>query len=615
MCRVAGIFDFKNILKEEIKKSVTSMCDFMIHGGPDDFGIYLNEEKDVALGHRRLSIIDVSELGHQPMSNKNKTIWITYNGEIYNFRELKEELIKHGYTFISKTDTEVLIYGYELWGIEKLLNKLRGMFAFAIYDENKNYLILARDRFGIKPLYYYRDNEKLIFSSEVKALMKSGLIENKRSEEALLKFLQLGSIPSPLTTVKNVFSLCAGEYMVVSKEKVFKERYWYLSKCFKNKITNKSITQLHEETKKLLSDSVNAHLISDVPLGVFLSGGIDSSALVALASKNVACKLKTLSVIFNDEEFSESEFSRIVAKKYDTDHSEFLLSDEDFFLEIPKILSAMDQPSIDGINTYFVSKFAKQSGLKVVLSGIGGDEVFLGYDYYKKLPIIKNALMFLQYVPHSGLKNFLKIFSALGLKKYMRLDYLQKNSSVSFYPIFRGLFSNSEITDLLDMDECELKKYDHDLKELNGHLPKDLIDLFNYLDFEHYLQDQILKDSDFMGMHHAIEIRVPYLDHLLVENVLGLKSDLKLAGKRNKQFLVNSLNGALPKEIWDRNKKGFTLPIGKWLNKNSAYSQELLLNSSFLDGKSKSKFWGEFVNNKLHWSKIWAQIIIENWKL
>ncbi|MBI3308909.1 MAG: asparagine synthase (glutamine-hydrolyzing), partial [Candidatus Melainabacteria bacterium] len=357
MCRIAGVIDFKNSLGKKLEEVTISMRDSMVYGGPDDAGLFMSNNKKVAFGNRRLSIIDLSSNGHQPMSNKTKTIWITYNGEIYNFRELRKELQQEGCTFLSGSDTEVIVNGYEQWGIEKLISKLRGMFAFAIYDErdviNGHKLYLVRDRFGIKPLYYYHSDKYLIFASEVKAIAGCGLISQEENIDAMVKFLQLGSIPVPLTTIKNVYSIPASHYLELKNENITIKRYWNISQVFKSSTNNMKYGDVVELIKSTLDKVMQLHLISDAPLGVFLSGGLDSSALCAIASKYQQNPLVTLSLVFEENSFSEAKYSRLVAKKFNTNHNEITLTEKDFMDEIPSIISAMDQPTVDGVNTYF----------------------------------------------------------------------------------------------------------------------------------------------------------------------------------------------------------------------------------------------------------------------
>ena len=625
MCRIVGIADFNKQLGPELEPSTIKMRDSLAHGGSDDAGLFISQDRKIALGHRRLSIIDISSAGHQPMNNKEQNIWITYNGEIYNFQELRNELIKLGYEFKSKSDTEVIIYGYEEWGIECLLSRLRGMFAFALYDCRKNTdgnkLILARDRFGIKPLYFYQDKERFIFASEVKAILKSSLVSDELNLEALVRFLQLGSVPVPLTTIRNVFSLPAGHYMVVSNSTNELKRYWYFLNYLDQATSREKSPSLSEaivNTRNLLLESVKLHLISDVPLGVFLSGGIDSSSLVALASgfRGKENLLTTLSVVFNELAFNEANYAKLVADNYKTDHREVLLTSHDFIGEIPKIFSAMDQPTIDGVNTYFISKAAKEAGLTVVLSGIGGDEVFLGYSHYKKAKYLDPSLKFFTHLPKWISKNSLQMIAEvgtnIGFKGAKKLTYLNEINNENTYLMFRGLFTPYEIQDLLGITEKEFKSFGAVFKSLNGSVPSSLIESFDFLDFYHYLQNQILKDTDFMSMAHAVEIRVPFLDHYLVEYVVNLSTELKLQNGVNKSLLLNVIGNDLPKEVWNRPKMGFTFPFDEWVRKECKMFEDQSLNQNYLNQKFVKRIWEGFKKGQVHWSRVWALTVANN---
>lgn len=619
MCRIVGIVDFKKSLGIELEPLTILMRDSLAHGGPDDAGIYVDQNNEVAFGHRRLSVIDPSPNGHQPMSNRNRTIWITYNGEIYNFQELREELIKLGYSFNSKTDTEVLIYGYEKWGIEKLLSRLRGMFAFAIYDARENdspKVIIVKDRFGIKPLYYYQDSNRLIFASEVKAILKSKLVPDEVNRGALVNFLQLGSVPVPFTTVKNVFSLVAGHYMIFDRNGLVIKKYWDLCDYF-NKTSNVcNIDEVISKTRSLLKESIEFHLISDVPLGVFLSGGIDSSAIVALASKYRENPLTTLSIIFNEQNYNEADYARLISKKYNTNHHEVLLTGKDFFNELPKIFQAMDQPTVDGINTYFISKAAKEIGLTVVLSGIGGDEVFLGYNHFKNAKYLGPSLKLFKCLPGWARKETITMLKSCGRlfanRNLEKLQYLSDPNPRNTYLLFRGLFSPKEVQDLLEMSEKEYQDFNESNFESrgNGLIPKSFIESIDYFEFNHYLQNQILKDSDIMSMAHAIELRVPFLDHKLVEYVISLPQGLKLQNGLNKPLLVKALSNELPKEVWDRPKMGFTFPFDEWVRKECKMFKDQNLNQNYLNQKTVKRTWEGFKKGKIHWSRPWALYVM-----
>ena len=376
MCGIAGLIRSEGLAPDDVGV-VRRMTAGQIHRGPDADGIF--SDTRVALGHRRLSIIDVSTSAAQPMSNEDGRVWLTYNGEIYNHRELRSELLARGHQFRSQSDTEVIVHGYEEWGIEGILERLRGMFAFGLYDSRRG-LILGRDRMGIKPLYYFAPPGALLFASEVKALAASGMVPNEREPEAMAGFLLAGSVPAPLTITKGVLCLPAGHYLVWKEGRIELRKYWDL-KFEPADPSGRAAGDLRAE----LEDTVARHLISDVPLGVFLSGGVDSAALVALARRVGPSELKTLTVVFNEQEFSEGSAAGKIAKHFHTKHQEVLVTENDFRRELPAVLAAMDQPTNDGVNTYFVSKAAREAGLTVVLSGLGGDEVFWGYRHYRRL--------------------------------------------------------------------------------------------------------------------------------------------------------------------------------------------------------------------------------------
>lgn len=622
MCRVVGIVDFEKSLREDLKHKVISMRDSLAHGGPHGAGVYINEDKYVALGHRRLSIIDASPNGHQPMSNRDKTIWVVCNGEIYNFLELREQLIQKGYQFYSRTDTEVLVHGYEEWGIEGLLFRLQGMFAFAIYDFRKGpsslCLILARDRFGIKPLYYYQDNQKLVFASEVKAITKSGLVPNETNIEAVARFLQLGSVPVPLTTVKNVFSLPGGHYMILDDKGSCIKQYWNIS----DHMNHSNVTSFDEaiiSTRQLLMESVRLHVTNDMPLGVFLSGGIDSSGLVALSNKFRDDPLTTLSIVFEEEEYNETQYARLVAKQYKTNHHEILIKGKDFFDELPYIFSAMDQPTIDGINTYFVSKAAKEIGLNVVLSGIGGDELFLGYGHFRKAKYLQSAMKFFRLLPkwirRSSINNIAYYGSKVVRKNLEKLTYLEDPRAENAYLLFRGLLMPQTIQNLLGISEKEFKSFGPICNLFNGSMSMPLLESLNCFDFKHYLQNQILKDTDFMSMAHSVEVRVPYLEHRLVEHVVSFPQNIKLHGDINKPLLVRVLENELPKEILTRSKRCFDFPVEEWIRKNSNDLQAVNLEHGILNRKAKENIWKGFKDGHIHWSRIWAILVLEKFLL
>jgi asparagine synthase (glutamine-hydrolysing) len=620
MCGIAGVFSRNGTLNLPVRESARHMMEELHHRGPDDTGFYVDEQ--AVLAHTRLSIIDLSSAGHQPMRSNSGTAWLLFNGEIYNFRDLRLELESAGCSFHSETDSEVIIEGYRHWGITKLLSRLRGMFAFAIYDPCPSdgslpTLILARDRFGIKPLYYHTTTNEIIFASEVRAMVSSGLVPNTPNPEATIRFLQLGSIPAPQTTVKDVFAIPAGHYLIADSGGIKINRYWDLCQFITEpKLDNRKLTlqAAAAQTCSLLEEAVKLHLISDVPLGVFLSGGVDSSSLVALASQSLDRPLTTLSIVFEESEFSEASYSRLIARKYSTDHREVTLSPREFYDELPTLFSSMDQPTVDGVNTYFVSKAAKEAGLTVVLSGTGGDEVFLGYRHFKLATKLDRSAMLLRMLPRAGragvaglASRALKVRRASGADK---LSYLEEPTDQNLYLLFRGLFSQAQIRDLLGVSRHEIEALGPISPALTDKRVRPFIASSSMLEFRHYLENQLLKDTDFMSMAHSIETRVPFLDHKLVELVLGLPPALKLSKRSNKPLLVQSLGDRLPREIWNRPKMGFTFPFGKWMMDRADDLIPISRRAGYLDARAVSKVWDAFRRGDMHWSRPWALMVL-----
>lgn len=638
------MYKFEQPATPEDVSAVKRIIDAQVHRGPHGEGIITLGDSSpsrltphvsrpsVILGHRRLSIIDLSPAGKQPMSNEEGTVWVTYNGEIYNFRELHKELDGRGHVFKSQTDTEVLVHGYEEWGMDELLSRIRGMFAFALCDIGRRSspssltlqpprFYLAKDRFGIKPLYYYQDRERIIFASEVRAVMKSGMVPNEKNMEALSRFFQLGSVPVPVTTIKDVMALHAGHYLSVGENRVELKSYWDLSTYLHQSpsVSTQSPTPHFESPSTtihpLLEDSIRHHLISDVPLGIFLSGGIDSSSLVALATGFRDKPLTTLSVIFDEPDYNEARYARLIAKKYGTDHREVLLRSKELFEGLPQIFDAMDQPTVDGVNTYFISKAAREAGLTVVLSGTGGDELFLGYDHFKKTGTLASVRRFLNLLPLWMRKTLIRAAVQAGLPvgsaSREKLTYLETPSDENSYLLFRGLFTPREIQDVLGASEPELKSFilQPTTSNLQPSTSSFLLNLFTLFEFRHYLQNQLLKDTDVMSMAHSIETRVPFLDHKLVEYVIGLSPKTKLGNGINKPLLVKAMGEGLPREIWDRQKMGFTFPFEKWMKVRNDELKARCLETKILNRKAVKAVWKAFGKNRTHWSRPWATLV------
>ena len=598
MCGIAGLVRLQGRILEQDRVAVVRMLRAEAHRGPDGEDCFVDD--GVVIGHRRLAIIDLSDDARQPMANETGDVWISVNGEIYNFRELRSELETSGHVFKSHTDSEVLLHGYEQWGLRGVLSRLRGMFAFALYDARRAgdaKLFLVRDRFGIKPLYYAREGERLLFASELTALVASGVVAPEIDARAVTSFLEFGSIPGPGTAVKDVEALPAGHYLEVGGGRSVLRRYWELEA---------SVGQ-GQGISELLEESVELHLVSDVPLGVFLSGGIDSATLVALASASSEEPVKTLSVVFDDAGLSEARYARQVAERYGTDHLEISLDASEFLETLPSVFDAMDSPTVDGVNTYFVSRAAKRAGLKVVLTGLGGDEVFLGYPHHKALSRLDPFARVLSRLPRPVRRGFAAAAKAIARRD--KLDYLEMPTATNLYRMFRGLYSPRQVAKLVDGVESKLGA-DEPLLHESG---KALVDTAVRLEFDHYLQNQLLRDTDAMSMAHSIEARVPFLDHRLVEAVYRLPHASKLARGVNKPLLVGALAEPLPREVWDRPKQGFTLPFRRFMLEHRVELRARARASELFRRDGVDEVWNDFEKGRAHWSRPWALVAFNAW--
>lgn len=573
------------------------MMEAQIHRGPDDSGIY--SDSHIVLGHRRLSILDLSGEARQPMSNRGGTVHIVYNGEIYNYRELRSDLETAGCKFRTQSDTEVLLQGYETWGMEVLLRRVCGMFAFAVYDRTsaESRLFLARDRMGIKPLYYTRDSDCIAFASEVKALIRARVADTNVNRDAVAGFLLFGSVPSPATWYESVRCLPAAHYVLVSMDGCRESCYW------------KAGTEIAGyDLAESLSLAVRQHLLSDVPLGVFLSGGMDSAAVTALASREQATALKTLTVKFNETEFDESAIARETAQHFGTDHQEVTITSKDFIDQVPDLLRAMDQPAHDGVNTYFIARAARQSGLKVVLSGLGGDELFWGYPHYHRLGAPEGALARLLRMPplmRSALAHGMATYGTLsGQERFQRAELLSSEvTAAALYRLVRGFFAPRQVARLLDATEEEINRIAVSILEnATAGSPAEQL---NALELRHYLHNQLLRDTDVFSMAHSIEVRVPLLDHRVVEAAMA-SSQPRVAGNRNKPVLADAVGDSRVQDLARLKKRGFTFPFAKWMRHHAAELEQLAPQNSILNPKATARLWHNFRSGRLHWSRAWA---------
>ena len=579
MCRIAGFIDPNRSSSDLIR-----MRDTMHRGGPDDAGIYIDLITNVYLGHRRLSLIDLSDAGHQPMSILDGKIQIIYNGELYNFKEVKTELQLLGHSFRSHSDTEVILYAYLQWGTD-CFNRFNGMYALALYDQRSNDLILARDHAGIKPLYYSIQNDKIYFASEIRAF--KGL--NPKWEvnaDWKIYFLAFGHLPEPITTLKNVQPLAKGSFLKFNAVTNKVTNTSFIPSHYKKKILSQEEAQ--EKINHTLNAAVQRHLISDAPIGLFLSGGIDSSLLTLLAQPYLGDQLKTLSIYFKEEKYSEKKYQDIIIQKTGAHHQSFLVSAADFNEYLPDVLSAMDQPSTDAINTYFISKYAHEYALKAVLSGVGSDELFGGY------PSMKQSAWYnrIKKIP----SNLLALAGHAPQDRYRKISHVQNKSSTGEYLFYRGLHDARTIADILNMEEDEVNTKLNALSPIqwNG---EDHEEKASFLEYHLYMQNQLLKDADYMSMWHSLEIRVPFLDRTLVDLVHTIPSSIRFDKNQAKGLLIDSFKNVLPEEIWNRPKQGFTFPFSTWLKEND-FAKPL--------NKMEEKYFKKFQTGKMTWGRYWG---------
>lgn len=595
MCRISGIIS-KQYSKESLSYHIQAMNDSQQHGGPDGEGSFIDERSGLAFGHRRLALLDLSTNGQQPMCDEEQKFQILFNGEIYNYLEIRSELFALGYSFKTQTDTEVILKAYIQWG-EAAFRKLNGMFAISIYDLHKQEIILARDIVGIKPLYYHVSEKGLVFASEVKAFQHSGF-KFKEQEDWKIYFLSFGFIPEPFTTLKNVLQLKPGYILKYNLHSKSIQTHCFERLNFTNQI--KDIHQAHQLINQTLEESVKRHLISDAPIGVFLSGGIDSSLIALLAAKVHNKPINTLSVTFHEEKYSEKTFQKIVNQKTGGKHTYYQVTEDDYFQALPQIKQAFDQPSNDAINTWFITKCAKEEGLKAVLSGLGGDELFGGYPSFGRMQHLKR-------LRHLPLRLF-GIADHLSEDRLKKFSFLETDSIAGDYLFFRGFYTPKTISKLIDATEEEVSKA---LKKLSFNRSRKEFHPLNYaswLEQRIYMRSQLLKDTDYMSMQHGIEVRVPFLDKEFLKLVHSLSPSIKYSKDYPKKTLVESFGELLPQEIYGRKKMGFTFPFQEW-NKKHPDIENLSKHSN----KTVHKLANNFLNNKLHWSRCFALLQIQDY--
>ena len=616
MCGIAG---FTGEYQTEVANSrIRIMTDSMAHRGPDAEGFIVRP--GIALGHRRLSIIDLSDSANQPMQDHTGRFQLVYNGELYNYQSIKEEL--SDYPFQTQSDTEVVLAAYARWGVD-CLSRFNGMFALAIWDEKEESLFVARDRMGIKPLYYSYDNEHFAFSSEVRAILKSGYAKAELDLPALTEYLSYYSVNAPRTLIKDIFMLMPGHYGLLKDGDFSQHAYWTM---WESAVWQEDISY-EECCKQILSncrDAVTRRLMSDVPFGAFLSGGIDSSAVVALMSQASEQAVHTFSIIFNEKDYDESAYSSLIAKKYGTRHHPILLSSGDFLKALPDALHAMDHPSGDAVNSYVVSAATKKEGFTVALSGLGGDELFAGYPVFKRYERLRR-MNYLYHIPQTFRAAISQSISTVYRNhKTARLQNLltaPTNDFSHLYPVFREIFSVQETQALIKNHTDSSGPLLDSIFSAASLLEIEKLPFFSQIsvgELSTYTANILLRDTDQMSMAHSLEVRVPFLDHTLVSLLLGVPDRFKRPDYP-KKLLVDALGDLIPGEIVHRPKMGFSFPWESWIRNElqplCAHNMQSLAKRDFFNSEAVLQIWKRFLagDKKISWIKVWMLSVLENW--
>ena len=619
----------------------------MTHRGPDAEGFLLDDVRAprVAVGMRRLSIIDLPG-GQQPVWNESRDVAVVFNGEIYNYRELRDRLSVAGHKFKTNSDTEILVHGWEEWG-EDLLNELRGMFAFALLDLRKLFatvpvLFLARDPLGIKPLYYAQSEKGFVFASEVRALLASGAFEHKLSADALTAYLLFGSISEPVTLVEGVYSLPPGHRLMLhvpERRRAPRARPWWdptRSAAARDPKRPRAFPSAASRVRALLEDAVRSHLVADVPVGLFLSSGLDSSALAAFAS-GAQKGIRSFTLSFPDTPYDEAPLARVIAQHTGTTHTEVPLHGKDMLGRLDEAVAALDQPTMDGINTYFVSWAAREVGLKVALSGLGGDELFAGYSTFRDTAKLARLGLVSRFVPGAFRRISAPLVNSL-LAHRGSMDAARKASDawmtpdVLPHPYFftRLLFPPSEVRRLAEpryrrsrvasdgasLDPTWLGWLEQTADQALGAEP---IAATSWLEMRSYMASTLLRDTDSVSMARSLEVRVPLLDTPLVEFMSALPDAARVQEGRPKALLRAALNGLLPREILEQKKRTFTLPWEEWLRASLGPRVEASLGKlapaleRHLHRAGVKAVWKSFERKQTSWSRPWSLYVLNEW--
>jgi asparagine synthase (glutamine-hydrolysing) len=616
MCGISGIYGLEKIT--DPRASVSAMNDTLAHRGPNASGIFLQDQ--VCIGHRRLSIIDLDSGSDQPFLDPSGRFALVFNGEIYNYRQLRERI--KNWEFKTQGDTEVLMAAYAEWGID-CLDLFHGMFAFALWDIKKQRLFLARDRMGIKPLYISMNKGSIIFASEMRALLASGLVPAKLDHTSLWSYLQYQAVHGGATMIEGVHMMPPSHYLEIHDNEQELKRYWFPGDKYIAGLDQSNPELVAAKVREKLRTAVERRLVSDVPFGAFLSGGIDSSAIVALMAETSSTQVSTFSVTFAEEEYSEAKYARLIADTYHTAHHEIKLSPKDFLESLPEALNAMDHPSGDGPNSYVVSKVTREAGITMALSGLGGDELFAGYGVFsnaKKLLEMKWLQvypMFMRRLAALVLRNVKRDAQGAKMAEVLTLPWMDL---LHIYPELRKVLIDRDINNLISSKNAT---FDSAVRMHLTRVPEKWrswpqISQISWAEMNSYMIDTLLRDTDQMSMAHALEVRVPFLDHELVEYVLGLP-DIMKTGQGPKPLLVKAMGDLLPRQIIDRPKMGFTLPWEFWMKGElKGFCETHLKNlgeRAIIDKNFVLQMWNSFLKGDKRYThaRIWHLVVLEHW--
>jgi asparagine synthase (glutamine-hydrolysing) len=624
MCGIAGWANLENKSSQNHSEAVLhAMCERMKHRGPDSEGLWLDET--VALGMRRLSIIDL-HTGEQPVYNEDKSIVVVMNGELYNFREVRADLEKRGHKFATNTDTEILPHLYEEYG-EALVEHINGMFAFALWDTRRKKLLVARDRFGEKPLYYGTFEGKFIFASEPKVLLENPSVKSEINTDALRQYLSFDYVPAPNSIYKNIYKLPAAHLLTLENGEIKTRRYWNLT--FHKNGNTPTIEEAAKNLREIISDAVRMRLVSDVPLGILLSGGVDSSTVAAFAAQHATEKIKTFSIGFEEDSFDESKYARQVAEHLQTEHYEDKLSVEKAADLISEIGTWLDEPMSDGslLPTFLLSRFVRKY-VTVALGGDGGDEIFAGYPMYfghKMARVYDSIPRFLRAGLIEPIVNNLPV-STKNLSfdyKAKRFVAASKYDLVTRHHSWFGSFSIDAherllAEDVLARTSNDIYKGAKDLLKITD--AKSEIEQMQFLDMNFYMAEDILTKVDRASMAVSLEVRAPFLDPRVAEYAASLPPEYKLKGSKGKYVLKKAVEDLLPKEILKRPKKGFGIPIAEWLKGrlnpllHDLLAPERLKNQGLFDARFVQKLIKEHETGAAsHHKQLWTLLVFQLW--